>query len=82
MQDPNNSVKLSMNMTVYEENHNIHKITFFCIKLEVSNENKTLKYWKLYSLILGLSFQHFFSLHITGYLLPSLFFTVLGPSNS
>ena len=61
MQDPNNSVKLSMNMTVYEENHNIHKITFFCIKLEVNNENKTLKYWKLYSLILSLSFQHFFS---------------------
>lgn len=25
---------------MYEENHNIHKITFFCIKLEVSNEKK------------------------------------------
>lgn len=37
MQDPNSSVKLSMNMTVYEESHNIHKITFFCIKLEVNN---------------------------------------------
>lgn len=38
MQGPNSSVKLSMSMDVYEENHNIHKITFFCIKLEVNNE--------------------------------------------
>lgn len=81
MQGPNSSVKLSMSMDVYEENHNIHKITFFCIKLEVNNEENLSNTGSYIHWFLAFLFNTLF-LHITGYPLPSLLFLFFGPSNS